>query len=70
MLKISLVVILTMLATGCARTDAAICLETEGLREALRASLLEDGGDMSVVDGAILLKTMQDYCGPFLPLGL
>ncbi len=69
MRKILLVMMLTLPVIGCGTTEI-LCSETVDLRSTHRAALIADGGDRSVVSGAILLKTMEDYCGPRLPLGL
>ena len=54
---------LTLPVSGCLGTsDAVLCQGTLEEREELRAALLADGGDQSVVSGAILLRTMEDAC--------
>ena len=54
---------LTLLVSGCLGTsDAVLCQGTLEERDALRAALLADGGDQSVITGAILLRSMEDVC--------
>lgn len=61
MRKKILLMTLTLLVTGCGNSYA-YCRETADLREELRAALLSDGGDQSVIAGATLLRVTEDYC--------
>ena len=51
-------------ASGCVSVvnDSAICHGTEVSRTAHAAALAEDGGDMSVVTGAYLIRQIDAAC--------
>lgn len=55
---------LTTLASGCAPAvnQRAICDATAASRTAHAAALAEDGGDRSVVTGALLIRQIDAAC--------
>jgi hypothetical protein len=55
---------LTPLVSGCATaiSNPAICDGTESLRDAHTEALLGDGGDTSVITGAMLLDALDQAC--------
>jgi hypothetical protein len=61
MLKKIFLVIPMLLVIGCANPN--VCSGTKELRDNHKVALLADGGDESVVSGAILLRTIEAACG-------
>lgn len=53
-----------MLVSGCASavSQAAICDGTDASRTAHAAALAEDGGDRSVITGALLIRQIDAAC--------
>lgn len=64
-MKSSWATILMLLAAGCTNVvnQAAICDATAASRTAHAAALAEDGGDRSVVTGALLIQQIDVACG-------
>lgn len=64
LMKFMLVTILTLPLVGCANvvSDKAICAGTDASRTAHAAALAEDGGDQSVITGALLIQQIDAAC--------
>ena len=56
--------ILACFVTGCATvaSDSAICGGTSAARTAHASALAADGGDMSVMTGAVLIRQLDAAC--------
>lgn len=65
MKRILAMMTLACCATGCASvvSEPAICAGTATARTEHAAALAADGGDLSVVTGARLIKLMDAGCG-------
>jgi hypothetical protein len=64
-MKLAVCLMLTLPATGCvsvASTDA-ICVGTETARTEHAAALAHDGGPLSVITGAHLIRLVDAGCG-------
>jgi len=63
-MRLTLVMIPLFFVIGCASavSEAAICDGTAAARTAHAAALAEDGGDLSVVTGARLIRLIDAGC--------
>lgn len=58
----TLLMTLMLPVAGCLGVNDAVLCTTTAEQEDLRQALLADGGDQSVIAGAILLRTLEEVC--------
>jgi uncharacterized protein YceK len=65
LMRLSLCLILMLPLSGCASalSNTAICNGTAQSRTAHAAALVEDGGSLSMVTGALLIQQIDAGCG-------